>query len=258
MNGLIGYTGFVGGNLDLQVEFDKKYNSRNIRSIAGESFDILVCAGAPGTKWLANAFPEKDRLAIDTLMASLSQVRAKLLVLISTIDVYKEPRGKDEDDLIDTNSLHAYGLHRFLLEQFVADNFLQHSIIRLPALFGKGLKKNVIYDFLHDNNLEKIHAGSMFQFYDLDHLWQDINKAAENGISLLNVSTQPVSVQEIAKEVFSRDFANHDAPGPVHYDIRSKFVDIFRPGRTYMYDKKEIFSGLKKFVVNSKYGKKMA
>ena len=44
-HGLIGYTGFVGGNLLRQSEFQKLYNSSNIAEIQEQQFDYLVCAG---------------------------------------------------------------------------------------------------------------------------------------------------------------------------------------------------------------------
>ena len=48
---LIGYTGFVGSNLEATHEFGAKFNSRNITEIEGQSFGHLVCAGAPAKKW---------------------------------------------------------------------------------------------------------------------------------------------------------------------------------------------------------------
>ena len=50
---LIGYSGFVGGNLLRQRSFDACFNSSNIEAIAGRSFDLVVCAGAPAEKWKA-------------------------------------------------------------------------------------------------------------------------------------------------------------------------------------------------------------
>ena len=43
-------------------------------------------------------------------------------------------------------------------------------IVRLPGLFGAGLKKNLIYDFVHDNRLDLIHPDGQFQFYDLERI----------------------------------------------------------------------------------------
>ncbi|MFQ5504898.1 MAG: pyridine nucleotide transhydrogenase, partial [Planctomycetota bacterium] len=85
---LIGHTGFVGQNLQRQGSFDGLYNSGNIESIADRSYDLLVCAGAPGVKWKANQEPEVDLASIQRLIRSLERVAARKLVLISTVDVY--------------------------------------------------------------------------------------------------------------------------------------------------------------------------
>ncbi|MEO6876905.1 MAG: pyridine nucleotide transhydrogenase, partial [Gemmatimonadaceae bacterium] len=57
---LIGHTGFVGSNLLRQHGFEATFNSANIEQIAGRSFDLVVCCGAPAEKWKANAHPERD------------------------------------------------------------------------------------------------------------------------------------------------------------------------------------------------------
>ena len=57
---LIGYTGFVGGNLLRQFAFTDLYNSTNIETIAGRAYDLIVCAGAPGVMWKANKEPALD------------------------------------------------------------------------------------------------------------------------------------------------------------------------------------------------------
>lgn len=61
--------------------------------------------------------------------------------------------GVNEDMPVDEDSLQPYGLHRRYLETFVESQFPQHLIVRLPSLVGPGLHKNVIFDFLSDNNL---------------------------------------------------------------------------------------------------------
>ena len=58
--GLIGGTGFVGGNLRAQRPFARHYSSTTIPEIAGEHFTTLICAGAPAAMWAANADPEAD------------------------------------------------------------------------------------------------------------------------------------------------------------------------------------------------------
>ncbi|SDJ10920.1 hypothetical protein SAMN04515654_12814 [Halanaerobium congolense] len=149
MNGLIGYTGFVGGNLDKQIDFDKTYNSSNISEIEGEKFDLLVCAGIKAQKWFANKNPEKDLEDINNLLKHLENVEADKFVLISTIDVYDKSIDINENYKINKDKLEPYGRNRYYAEQWIKNNFDDSLIIRLPALFGEGLKKNFIYDLIH-------------------------------------------------------------------------------------------------------------
>src|SRR5438046_1711102 len=111
-SGLIGYTGLVGGNLLRQASFQDLYNSRNIEEIAGRRYDLLVCAGAPASKWLANRDPEGDRRSLGRLMNALGQVQADRVVLISTIDVFPDSCLVDEGAEPDGSRQQPYGRHR--------------------------------------------------------------------------------------------------------------------------------------------------
>jgi nucleoside-diphosphate-sugar epimerase len=244
---LIGYTGFVGGNLARQARFTDVYNSRNVEMIAGRQFDILVCAAAPGVKWKANADPENDRLAIARLQGHLAQVKVKKLVLISTVDVYRQPAGVDEETPIDSAQLAPYGQHRFELEQFVSSRF-DALVVRLPALFGPGLKKNIIYDFLHGNCLDKIHCDSVFQFYAIDRLWTEIQRALDYGLKLINFATEPVSVAEVAEHGFGWSFRNRLEVPPAHYDMKTRFAHLYGGCRGYLHQKEEVLTALREFV----------
>lgn len=146
---LVGYTGFVGSNLDMETSFNGRYNSKNIQEAYGISPDLLVYAGLPAAKYLANSAPEKDMAQILNAENNILKIAPKQLVLISTIDVFKNPVGVYEDTLVDTKGLSAYGLNRYRLEEWVREHYPEALIVRLPGLFGKNIKKNFIYDFIH-------------------------------------------------------------------------------------------------------------
>lgn len=148
MNALIGYTGFVGQNLTSEI-YSYRYNSKNIDDIIGKQFETVVCAGVRAEKFLANAYPEVDLRAIEGLIEILRNIECEKFILISTIDIYKNPQGVDENSRVELEDLHAYGFNRHYMEEFVRSCFKDYLIVRLPALFGKGLKKNFIYDMLH-------------------------------------------------------------------------------------------------------------
>ncbi len=149
MNAIVGYTGFVGSNLYTPERFQAAYNSKNIQEAYGTKPDLLVYSGVRAEKFLANSDPEKDRENIEQAKKNIQNIQPKKLVLISTIDVFRTPVGVDETSPIETEGLHPYGTNRYLLEQWVRENYPDALIVRLPALFGKNLKKNFIYDFIH-------------------------------------------------------------------------------------------------------------
>lgn len=146
---LIGHSGFVGQTLLRQRGFDAGYGSATIAQSAGESFDLVVCAAAPGSMFEANRFPDRDAASIDHLCASLARIKAKQFVLISTIAVLERfDSGADETTQAFQTDL-AYGRNRRRLETFCADHFANCLTLRLPALFGAGLKKNFLFDLLN-------------------------------------------------------------------------------------------------------------
>ena len=146
---IIGGTGFVGSNLALQVEDAEVFNSKTIGEIAGKSFGTLYCAAAPGSMFVANKFPDLDEARIYALIKSLEQVRAERFVLISTIAVL-EDFGFEHDEYTQSyQTTLPYGQNRRRLEEAVEAHFETSLIVRLPALFGRGLTKNFIFDLLN-------------------------------------------------------------------------------------------------------------
>ncbi len=145
---LVGYTGFVGGNLAAHRAFDGLYHSKNIESAFGTKPDLLVYAGLPAAKFLANTDAEGDAAVCRNALENIQKIDPARLVLISTVDVYAQPNGADEHTPADLGNPAAYGRNRAQLETAVRENYPDALIVRLPGLFGCGLKKNFIYDFL--------------------------------------------------------------------------------------------------------------
>lgn len=143
---LVGYTGFVGNALMHQHHFACLFNSRNIGAIGGQAYGLVVCAAAPGSMLEANSLPERDAQRIDDLIAQLRTVRARQFVLISTIAVLARFDGGDDEGATAFQEELAYGRNRRRLEQFCEEQFERCLIVRLPALYGPGLRKNFIFD----------------------------------------------------------------------------------------------------------------
>lgn len=246
---LIGHTGFIGSNLAKQFQFDEFYNSKNIQSIRGREFDLVVCAGVQGKMWWADQNPKEDLEKIKGLIHCLGDVRAMWLSLISTVDVYSKKQAVDENsDLYKEPSLRPYGLHRLFLEIALNQLFGSNICIFRPCkVYGPGLKKNIIFDLMHNRPLYQITLDSCFQFYNVRHLWDNIVDAMEDNLHSVNLVTEPISVARLVEEVFPEKANSIDLttyPGTrERYDVRT----IHRPSG-YLSTAEEVISEIKEFV----------
>ena len=147
---LIGHTGFVGSNLYKQGDFDAGFHSKNIADAYGAKPSLCVYSGIRAEKFRADRFPEDDLLHVQEALENIRQIQPQKLVLISTVDVIPHGQAQDvyEDTPYHSEKLTPYGKHRLFLEREVRARYPEALIIRLPALFGAGLKKNFIYDLI--------------------------------------------------------------------------------------------------------------
>jgi len=304
---LVGYTGFVGSNIASKYDFTWKINSKNKEEAFGKKPDLLVYAGLRAEKFLANKDPEADMASVMEAYEQIKKIKPKKLVLISTVDVYKDPVNVDEDTVIDTDGLLPYGANRYKLEQMVRETWEDALIIRLPGLFGKNLKKNFLYDYIHyipsmlkeekwmelsakeeliktlylpmgngfykcsvsgetaeeKEQIEDLKAAfkrvgfsalnftdsrGVFQFYNLAHLWNDIQIALANNVLLLNIATEPVSVAEIYHKLTGEEFRNEVASVVPFYDYKSRHAALFGGQNGYFAAKETVLKEIEEFV----------
>lgn len=319
MVALVGYTGFVGSNLYSRARNRIKgvYNSQNIEKAYGLEPEVLIYAGVRAEKYLANSNPEMDLELILEAEKNIKAINPQRLILISSIDVYTNPVGVDENDSVLSegrggagNGIQPYGLNRYYLEAWVRKNYPNALIIRLPGLYGYNIKKNFIYDFINVipfmlkkdkyqtlKALEKTddeilledcyeYAGngfyrcikldrdkkellkkkfkrlgftalnftdsrSVFQFYPLSRLWEDIQTALNEGITLLNMATEPVSAAELYKALTGEIFKNELKGVPAKYDFRTTYAAKFGGKAGYICTKEDILADIKMFVEHS-------
>lgn len=247
-NALIGFTGFVGGSLLRQYRFEELFRSINIRKIEMRSFDLVVCAAASAQKWIANTNPVEDLQKINDLITHLKTIKCNTFILISTVDVFKNPIVVDENSYVEETGLHAYGFHRRLLEKFVEEQFPNYLIVRLPGLVGSGLKKNIVFDFLNENNLGAIDSRGIFQFYPMVNLWSDIQAALGAKLNLVHLTAEPISVAEVAYKCFGKVFENHISNSPAKYDMRTCYTKIFGVSGYYQYSTRETIQAIRAYA----------
>jgi hypothetical protein len=204
MKVLFGSTGLVGRALQEQAAFDQLYSSANFRDILflKQRIDHLVLCCLPATKWKVNQDPLADLQNIFSIVEALQDIHVERITLISTIDVY----GHGTLSLCEADDFPlkepSYGENRRLFEVLIRAQF--HSafvqVIRLPALFHRLIKKNILFDLIHDHETEKINANSSYQWYPLERLWTDIAQCPLNGT--INLFPAPIETVEIMEEFF--------------------------------------------------------
>lgn len=299
---LVGYTGFVGSNLAKNKEFNRFYNSQNIKEAFYTNPDLLVYAGLRSRKFWANTFPEKDFETIKEAQEIIKKINPSRIVFISTVDVYEKPFNVTENSVINIEKVQPYGKNRLFLEEWIKNNFSDSLIIRLPGLYGENIQKNFIYDMIHcipsqlkkEKYLELVHqdkyiekyyidlgngffqckklskaersnlkkyfekigftalnftdSRGVFQYYNLKFLWHHIQIALKNNISILNIATEPVSVQEIYKKIFGTEFKNYISDSIPYYNFKTEHDELFQGKNGYIFDKAFILEDINQFV----------
>lgn len=244
MKVLIGSTGFVGSTLSDQMTFDAAVHRPTLETVRGAAAELVVCAGMPAAKWRINQDPAADRANMQHLMAVLGSMTAERFLLVSTIDVYADPNGADESVPADLEHPQAYGRHRAVFEAFVREQFPDAVILRLPGLYGRRLRKNLIFDLLqgaHDQYM-KVNRASTFQFFDVARTWQVAQTAFDAGLPVVNIATEPVAAGDVAR-LFGVDLP---AAGPaVSYDMHTRLAGrLGRGPGPYLYSREEQLAGI--------------
>lgn len=220
---LVGSTGLVGGNLRAKHTFAAVCHSSDIAAQYGTQPDLCVYAGVPAAMFLANADPEADMEVMRTARENLRKIAPKSLVLISSIAVFADSRGRCEDDAPDTDGLPAYGRNRLQLEQWVREDFNDALIVRLPALYGAGLKKNFLFD-LHTITPAMLKPEKYNELAEKFPLAKTGYTLADNGFYKLNGTADKTALKEF--------FAGNDFNALAFTDSRSRY-QFYNLGRLW-------------------------
>ena len=122
---------------------------------------------------MANMHPDDDRDIVINATKNMQKISPKKTVLISTIDVY-DKFGVDETYIPKTSAFGAYGENRLWLEKWTLENLQDVHIIRLPAIYGNGIKKNFVYDLI---NVAPVMLDE--ESYIKVNTWRDISSKYE-------------------------------------------------------------------------------
>lgn len=112
-------------------------------------------------------------------------------------------------------------------------------------------EKTKLENFFKSINFSSLNftdSRSIFQFYNLKHLWEHIQISLDNKINTLNVATEPISVAELYNYLTNDNFINEITPSPSKYNFKTKYSKIFDGQNGYIYNKKIILEEIKKFI----------
>ena len=226
---LIGNTGLIGTTLKDSMLFDHEFNSSNIDTFS--SLEIpnhcdLYLACLPATKWLVNQNPSADLDNILKIIDVISSKSYRNIILYSTIDVYSNSPEFSDEDYIPKISKLDYGSNRYLFELLVKSNIKYEKllVLRLPALFGKHIKKNIIYDLLNNNQVNKIQLNSAYQWYNLNRLVDDTNHyiTTHEQFLCVNLFSEPVNTQHIIDLFPNIKTVDRKTKGQ-YYNVQTKY-----------------------------------
>ena len=260
---LIGYTGFVGSNLAAATEFTDVYNTANVGGIRGRTYDLVVSAAGRADSHRINEHGDADRAEIEDYVALLSTVRAARLVVVSTVCIYPGGGSPDETTPLSAEGLTPYGANRLYMEQTLAARFATLAV-RLPQLYGNGLKKGIIYDLLNDYRISYIRPEGRFQYYDVRRLWADTQLALQAGLTTLNLATPSLRNAHVAAECFGIDIADQRVPGTESRfaqmytrDMRTIHADLYGGPPGYLCGEATELLALREFVRASRRQKRV-
>ncbi len=211
---LVGSTGFVGGNLMRSHPFEAACHSSDIHQYYRTNPELCIYAGVPAAMFLANNDPEKDLEIMRQARENIRKINPQKVVLISSIAVYQNSKGKDENSEMNTEGLPAYGRNRLQLEQWIREDYPDALIVRLPALYGYGLKKNFLFD-LHTIIPSMLKPEKYLELQAKSMLIQDAYSLKDNGFYCL--------IPDFNKKELKNFFSANDFNALSFTDSRSKY-----------------------------------
>ena len=203
---VIGSGGFVGSNMIAALEKQKKSviaieKDTSIDEIKACSFGLVYfCAGNPLT-FLSKKEPLKClQQNIADLYPYLTGLEYKKFIYISSILVYPpDSICHKEDSPIDISQLSLYGAHKYMGERYVREFAKTWLIVRPTSFFGKGLKKNLLFDLRHDNPDIYLKKDSWMDYMPIDWFCERLSEIAEmRSNEIINIgSGLPIPVSRI-------------------------------------------------------------
>ncbi len=207
----------------------------NYPDYIGRGYDLLVNAAGESRKYQVNRDPAGDlEYTLRPLLRSFSDFSFRLYIYISSIDLYPDhadPARNREDAALEIGRISHYGFHKFLGEKMVAHYLPSWLIIRLGGVLGPGLKKNPVFDILHDQPL-RVHEESRYQYLSTDTVAAAVFELAAREIQgeIFNLcGTGTVSLAEISSWLGKTPRYLVSDPPRETYEVNNEKITRFFP-----------------------------
>ncbi|MFZ9611013.1 MAG: hypothetical protein ACO294_09960, partial [Methylococcales bacterium] len=115
-------------------------------------------------------------------------------------------------------------------------------IFRLPALFNKHIKKNIVYDLLNNNNVDQINVNSAYQWFNLDKLNYYIEFFTRHykNDTVFNLFPAPLETSRVLELFPYKEYTNGNR---IEYNYKTKYTNT-----DYLYSKDVSFNQLENFI----------
>lgn len=232
-NGLTG-SAFVRYMMQHNLEY-VVIQKENKEQYIGARCDVLIYANGNALKYLANDDPMFDFVAsVESVAFYLHNIKYKQFIHLSTVDVYpiKDSYTHTQEDVqIEPNKLSIYGYHKYLAEEYVkyfANNYL---IFRLPGLVGKGLTKNPVYDFVHQDKKVFVSPLSTMNFIHTDIIASSVVSISNRGVcnEIFNLaSCEGIAIDDIKNIVgFESKYVDNANNNLTNYEINIDKISAY-------------------------------
>lgn len=95
-------------------------------------------------------------------------------------------------------------------------------------------------------------SRSVYQFYNLSNLWNDIHTALKAGITLWHPATEPISARELYEYLTGKQFVNEIDESPADYDYKTIYSDVWNGLCGYISKKEEVLKDIAVFIEGMK------
>jgi nucleoside-diphosphate-sugar epimerase len=207
---VVGGEGFVGqAYVRLARELGrpvKAIGRSNYSQFVGQRCDVLINANGNSRKFMADRDPvwEFDASVV-SVARTLADFPADRYVFLSTGDVYPvqhDPSVTLEDQVLDTQRMSRYGLHKSMAEMLVRATHPQALVVRMGGFVGPGMRKQPIW-LDPESELQFIStdraAATVWQLIDRGIVGETVNLGARGTVRIRDIydRLRPTSTFEI-------------------------------------------------------------